>query len=233
VAIVIDDCGSSYQGNRGFIDYPGQLTLAILPHLPYSRRVAAEARAAGKQVILHLPMQNLGGVDPGPGTLEVGMPPDLLQKTLAQDLEAVPGIVGVNNHEGSRASADSRVMRAVLGEVAGRGLFYLDSRTTAATVAPDLAAEMGVPLLRRDVFLDNQDDLARILERLEDLGDIAERRGQAVGIGHPRPQTLRALQVGLPRLQERGIRLVPLGDLAPGRAQPAPPRASSSQRVPG
>lgn len=216
VAIVIDDCGNNYGRDRGFVESEHALTLAVLPHLPYTDRVAAEARARGKCVILHLPMETSSGKDPGPGTLRAEMGDDELARVARDDFEAVPGIVGFNNHEGSRGSADERLVAAALAEARERGLFVLDSRTTAATVLADEAADLGLPVRSRDVFLDNEDDVDRILAQLDRLQAVALERGTAVAIGHPRPATLEALRQGLPRLVQAGIGIVPLSDLMQG-----------------
>lgn len=216
VAIVIDDCGNNYGRDRGFVESEHALTLAVLPHLPATRQVAEEARARGKCVILHLPMETASGKDPGPGTLRPEMGDDELARVAREDFEAVPGIVGFNNHEGSRGSADARVVSAALDEARERGLFVLDSRTTTATVLAAEAADLGLPVRSRDVFLDNEDDVDRILAQLDRLREVASERGVAVAIGHPRPATLEALRRGLPRLVEAGIGIVPLSELMQG-----------------
>lgn len=216
VAIVIDDCGNNYGRDRGFVESEHALTLAVLPHLPYTDRVAAEAGARGKCVILHLPMETSSGKDPGPGTLRAEMGDDELARVARDDFEAVPGIVGFNNHEGSRGSADGRLVAAALAEARERGLFVLDSRTTTATVLAAEAADLGLPVRSRDVFLDNEDDVDRILAQLDRLQQVALERGTAVAIGHPRPATLEALRRGLPRLVQAGIGIVPLSDLMQG-----------------
>lgn len=211
VAIIIDDCGNSL--NTEFIELPAPITLAVLPHVPYAREVAERGAEAGKGVILHLPMESADQRDPGPGTLRVDMSPQELEEQLDRDLDSVPGIVGVNNHQGSLASADTRVMESVLREVGERGLFYLDSRTTDRSVAPELAAKAGVRLLSRDVFIDNVDSVDAIIQQLQEAERVAAERGTALAIGHPRENTLAALRRWLPQARDKGIELVLLSEL--------------------
>ena len=216
VSVVIDDCGQDLERERGFLELEGPLTLAVLPYLPDSRRVAEEASRRGLCLLLHLPMQASGTRWPGPGALLLDMGDDQLARAAREDFQAVPGIAGFNNHEGSVGSADPRLVGAALSEACSRGLFVLDSRTTAATLLASQAAQRGLPVLSRDVFLDNEDDPERILAQLDHLGDLALRRGHAVALGHPRPATLEALKRGLPQLRARGVRVVPLEELAQG-----------------
>ena len=218
-AVVIDDCGQSLDRDRPFLDLEEPLTLAVLPHLPASREVAAEARDRGRCVLLHLPMEGAGGRDPGPGALQAGMGDEELARVARADFEAVPGARGFNNHEGSQGTADARLVGVAVAEARSRGLFVLDSRTTAATLLAGEAARQGVPALSRDVFLDNDDDVDSIRRQLEVLAEVALRRGTAVALGHPRPATLEALRTGLPRLREAGVEVVPLEELVPGQGE--------------
>lgn len=223
VAVVIDDCGQDFERDSGFFELEAPLTLAVLPHLPDSRLVAEAASARGLCVLLHLPMEGSGGRDPGPGALRAGMGDEELQRTARGSFDAVPGIAGFNNHEGSLGSADPRLVGVALAEAEGRGLFVLDSRTTSGTVLAREAGLRGLPVRSRDVFLDNDDDVDRILAQIDRLRDVALSRGTAVALGHPRAATLEALRRGLPRLEEAGVQVVPLAELVQGRA----PRAQS------
>ncbi len=211
--MVIDDCGQNLERERGFLELDPCLTLAVLPHVPDSLSVAREASARGLCVLLHLPMEAAGGSDPGPGSLHLDMEDDELVQRAAAAFDAVPGIVGFNNHEGSLGTTRPRLVQVALREASARGLFVLDSRTSAATVLADEAARQGLPVRSRDLFLDNQDDEERILVQLDRLAAVALRKGTAVALGHPRPATLRALRRGLPRLREAGLELVPLAEL--------------------
>jgi polysaccharide deacetylase 2 family uncharacterized protein YibQ len=128
-------------------------------------------------------------------------------------LERVPGAVGLNNHMGSAVTADRKLMGAVVDELAGRGLYFLDSRTSAESVGFEVARGAGVPAARRDLFLDQTDDRAAIAEALANLAVIARSRGAAIGIAHPRRETLAALAAELPRLAAEGIEVVPVSFL--------------------
>ena len=191
------------------------MTLSVLPHVRYAAEIAREAAQAGKGVMLHLPMETLSGQYPGPGEVTTEMSDAQIVAQVEEDLAEVPLARGVNNHEGSKASADSRVMRDVIGVVAQHRLFFIDSRTTAATVAETTAVADGVPAASRDVFLDNRADVAYSEGQLLQAAAIARRRGSAIAIGHPHPTTLAAVQALLPQLEASGIRLVLAEDLTP------------------
>ncbi len=215
-AVVIDDCGQDPELERQFMGLDSGLTLAVLPHVPGSQDIAREASARGLCVLLHLPMQACGGADPGPGAILSDLEDAELARRARAAFESVPGIAGFNNHEGSLATTRPRLVRAALREAATRGLFVLDSRTSAATLLADEATRQGLPVRSRDVFLDNQDDEEQILEQLDRLASLALQRGSAVALGHPRPATLEALRQGLPRLRQAGLELVPLAALMAG-----------------
>jgi len=224
-SIVIDDCGQDYERERGFLELDAPLTLAVLPHLPDSRRLASEAATRGRSVLLHMPMEASGGADPGPGALRADMGDLELARTVRENFQAVPGVRGVNNHQGSLGTADLRLVRAVLQEASRQGAFVLDSRTSSATVLADEARAMGLRTRSRDLFLDNEDDVEQILLEMDRLAEHALRNGTAVALAHPRPATLQALRLGLPRLREAGVALVGLEELSesvPGRADPEP-----------
>lgn len=224
-SIVIDDCGQDYERERGFLELEAPLTLAVLPHLPDSRRLAREAAGRGRSVLLHMPMESSGGADPGPGALREDMGNEELAGRVRENFLAVPGVCGVNNHQGSHGTTDPRVVRAVLQEAARQGVFVLDSRTTSTTILAQEAQAMGLRTRSRDLFLDHEDDVDRILLEIDRLGDLALRHGTAVALAHPRPATLQALRVGLPRLREAGVTLVGLHELfqsAPVGGDPEP-----------
>jgi hypothetical protein len=224
-SIVIDDCGQHYERERGFLELEAPLTLAVLPHLPDSQRVAGEATGRGRGVLLHMPMESAGGGDPGPGALRADMGDDELADRVRENFLAVPGVCGINNHQGSQGTTDPRVVRAVLQEAARQGVFVLDSRTTPTTILAQEAQAMGLRTRSRDLFLDHEDDVDRILLEIDRLGELALRHGTAVALAHPRPATLQALRVGLPRLREAGVTLVGLQELvesAPVGGAPEP-----------
>jgi polysaccharide deacetylase 2 family uncharacterized protein YibQ len=214
LAIIIDDCGQWPDTERGFIALPAVLTMSVLPHVRYGAEIARAAEAAGKGVMLHLPMEPNSGVDPGPGEITTPMDDAAIAAQVRDDIAAVPLATGVNNHEGSRASADDRVMRDVAAVLAQHRLFFVDSRTSAATVAERDAGAAGVPTARRDVFLDDIADVDATTSQLRRAAEIAKTKGSAIAIGHPRPTTLLAVRALLPELARDGIALVLARDLA-------------------
>ncbi len=209
LALIIDDCGQWVQTERGFIALPVPLTLSVLPHVHATAEIAQEASAAGKGVMLHLPMEPLSGAYPGPGEVKVAMTDAQVAAQVEDDLAQVPLAAGVNNHEGSKASADPRVMGDVIDVLKTHGgLFFIDSRTNAASVGESLASAAGIPTASRDVFLDNKDDVAYSEAQLRAAAAIAKRTGSAIAIGHPRATTLEAVRALIPEFQSEGIQFV-------------------------
>lgn len=213
LALIIDDCGQWPETERGFIALPAPLTLSVLPHVRYGDTIAHDAVAAGKGVMLHLPMEPRAKIYPGPGEITVAMNDDAIEKQVDEDIADVPLATGVNNHEGSRATSDDRVMRDVSAVLAQHRLFFIDSRTSASSVGERDASEAGVPTARRDVFLDDVAELAATEEQLRRAAAIAKLHGSAIAIGHPRPTTLAAVRALVPELQREGIDFVLARDL--------------------
>ncbi len=210
LAILLDDAGQSFELVPRAAALPAAVGVAVLPFLPHSSDTAAEMHRTGHEVWLHLPMEPLNGsANPGAGVILVSMPEDEVRRTVRSALNSVPFIVGVNNHMGSRATADLRTMTWVMQEIAARGLRFIDSRTTVATVAEEAARAQGIPTGRRKVFLDNSSDPAAIRKQLDEAVYRARRDGGAIAIGHLHPPTLAVLERELPRLGGRGVTLVP------------------------
>jgi uncharacterized protein len=222
MAIVIDDVGYSLAGLNEFLALPFPLAFSVLPDLPHSREAGQLITAAGKELLVHLPMEPAGGMNPGPGAVLTSQSDEQIQQLLEASLAKLPQAVGLNNHMGSRATTDRRVMGVVLGFLRDRGLFFLDSRTTANTVGPEMAAELGVRLLERDVFLDNENSAAYIEGALAGGARTARLRGSAVLIGHVQNVELAGeLRRLLPGLADAGVRLVAPSVLAgEGRGRP-------------
>ncbi len=151
---------------------------------------------------------------PGPGVILRSQSEEEISQIVESDLDSVPGAAGVSNHMGSAATADKRVMRAVARVLARRGLFFVDSRTTGATVGREVAREEKVPAVSRRVFLDDVATEEAVAKALDELVTHARAEGSAVGLGHPYPATLAVLEKELPGLGERGVKLVPVGELA-------------------
>jgi polysaccharide deacetylase 2 family uncharacterized protein YibQ len=213
IAIVIDDCGQWLDTERAFLALPVPLTLSVLPHVRYTAQIAQEAAAAGKGVMLHLPMEPASRDTAGRGEITTAMTDAQVIAQTEDDLAQVPGAAGVNNHEGGKATADARVMRDVIGVVKAHGLFFIDSRTSAQTVAAQTARDAGVPQASRSVFLDDRADKAYTEQMLEAAVEAARRNGSAIAIGHPKPTTLAALQDELAKMQAEGARFVLASEL--------------------
>jgi uncharacterized protein len=209
LAIIIDDLGYDRAAADAVLALGFPLTVSVLPHLPLSGELAEEAQRRGDQVMLHLPMESeADGAKPEDIELRVGMSAAQVDATLAGMLETVPYAAGVNNHQGSRATADPALMQALMPALRQRGLFFVDSRTDAKTVAYDMAEHAGVPAASRKVFLDDVASRDTILKQLALAAHDAQRDGFTIAIGHPRPATIAALAEGVPPLEARGIHLV-------------------------
>lgn len=211
IVVVIDDVGLDRRRARQTVDLPGPLTLSYMAYAGDLTQQTQKARAKGHELMLHVPMEpSSSAINPGPNVLLSGMPEDELLKNIAWSLDQVSGYVGINNHMGSRFTSDRASMETVVGALKARGYLFLDSVTSGKTVAHDVAREGGIPYAVRNVFLDHKDDLAAIKTQLRRTEQIAKRTGVAIAIGHPRDNTIEALQEWLPNLEERGFQLVPI-----------------------
>lgn len=215
IAIIIDDVGHSLAQGRRLIALPVPVALAILPHTPASQRLAEEAGAAGKTVMLHQPMENGAGLSIGPGGLYVGTPRAELEQVLQGNLNSFMPIQGINNHMGSRLTAEREAMDWVMRVLRERGLFFIDSRTTSETQAAFAAEAAGVRHLSRDVFLDNQRTPQAIDAAFNRALVLARRQGSALIIGHPYAQTLDYLEQRLADdlLHSEGVEVVSVEEL--------------------
>ena len=208
LAIILDDLGSDRRAAQEIFDLPYPLTISVLPNHEHSQEIAQEAERRGYQVMLHLPMQALSAEKPEAQELRPGMPAGEVSKLVTQFLQDVPGAVGVNNHQGSEATSDPGLMGKLMPVLRGRHLFYIDSRTTAATVAYETAQSSRVPSAFRNVpFLDDVAEAGAVRKQLELALRGAREKGEAVAIGHPHPATLQALREVLPKAQSEGVRL--------------------------
>jgi hypothetical protein len=218
VAVLIDDLGYRWTEGVRAARLPGPVAVAILPHTTYAVALAREAQHRGKEIVLHIPMQAIEeGSEPGPGALELDQTRTEFGAMFAADLAAVPFARGVNNHMGSLLTRHPGHMRWLMEELRARGpLFFIDSYTTHLSVGLQLAREHDVPALKRDVFLDDEQDPESIERQWERLLALARVRGFALGIGHPHGTTLDVLERVLPLLQARGLQLVTLASLLDG-----------------
>ncbi|HEY6943986.1 MAG TPA: divergent polysaccharide deacetylase family protein [Candidatus Acidoferrum sp.] len=208
LAIVLDDLGNDPRAAEAIFELPYPLTISVLPNHEHSQDIAEEAERRGYQVMLHLPMQAVATEKPEAQELRPGMPASEVSKLVNQFLQDIPGAVGVNNHQGSEATSNPALMRELMPVLRDHHLFYIDSRTTAATVAYDTAQSSRVPSAFRNVpFLDDVTEVGAVRKQLELALRGAREKGEAVAIGHPHPATLQALREVLPNAQSEGVRL--------------------------
>jgi len=214
LAIILDDFGTDRSVADSVFALPYPLTLSFLPFHPNSREIAEEAHRRGYQIMLHLPMQSLGNEMPESQQLHSGMSPPQISEVVGAMLQNVPYVVGVNNHQGSLATTDGPLMADLMAILRERNLFFIDSRTTAATVAYDAAQNARVRCAFRNVpFLDDVEEVSAIRRQLQLALRDAQEKGQAIAIGHPHPETLRALSEFLPQAEAQGVHLVHASEL--------------------
>lgn len=214
LAIIIDDLGYDPAAASNVLALGQPLTLAVLPHLPYSASTAEEAHRRGYGVMLHLPMASANGEAKHEQIeLRPGMNPEETARTVSAMLETVPHASGVNNHQGSLATSDEALMVSLMAVLRDRGLFFIDSRTSTTTRAYQMARRAGVPAAFRNVFLDDVQTREATLRQLELAVEEAARNGHAIALGHPYPTTMEVLHEVLPQLPSRGIRLVFVSEL--------------------
>ncbi len=215
IALIIDDLGNVSSTGMRIANFDWPVVLAVLPHTPYAEEIAQTAHRSGKEVMLHLPLQAMpGSVSGGTGSIRLDTSRAQLNYILDADLNSVPFIVGVNNHMGSLITRHPGHMHWLMTELKSRGnLFFVDSYTSAASVALQLAREQGIPATRRDVFLDNEASAPAIDKEFQRLKKLARERGTAVGIGHPHLATISYLERELPKLREQGFQLVTISEL--------------------
>jgi polysaccharide deacetylase 2 family uncharacterized protein YibQ len=214
VAIIIDDLGYNRKTAEKFLELDAVLTFSVLPYSPFTKKIAKAANDKGMDVMLHLPMEPIEypAIHPGPGVLLMSMTADELIRQLNQDLDAVPEIKGVSSHMGSKMTTESDQMYQIFSVLKKRGLFFIDSRSTARTVGRASARLFKIPFAERDVFIDHKPNADFIRRQLKTLVRIAQKRGQAVGIAHPSKTTLKILRQELPELQKQ-VELVPVSQL--------------------
>lgn len=221
ITIILDDIGNNEDLGMRAIALPGAITYAVLPHTPFGDKLARAAHKAGKEVMLHAPMSNMAQHPLGEGGLTPQLSEEEFSASLRRSIDAVPHIRGVNNHMGSELTSAPLQMQWVMRELKARDLYFVDSLTTAKSVAAVTATEFDVPNLRRQVFLDNQATFENIDFEFRRLLQIARQNGSALGIGHPYPETLAYLEQALGTLEHQGIRLVPVSELLELKADQA------------
>lgn len=211
IAIIIDDVGNNHAEGLQAVDLPGPVACAFLPDTPFAADLARDAYTRGKEVMLHLPLESVDDRPLGPGGITLDDTEREFRKTVESDLKAIPHVMGVNNHMGSLMTRHPGAMGWLMSELRRHPqLFFVDSFTTAKSVALEAADEHALPSIRRDVFLDDVRRPGAIRDQLARLIDIARARGYALAIGHPYPETLAVLQEDLPAFAAMGIKLVPV-----------------------
>ncbi|MEQ8708409.1 MAG: divergent polysaccharide deacetylase family protein [Rhodospirillales bacterium] len=223
IAIVIDDVGLSGDRTRDVISLRAPVTIAFLSYAEDLPAKSAAARKAGHEVMVHVPMEPMAKEDPGPNALTTDLTAAEIRERLDWALGRFEGFVGFNNHMGSKFTSDRTVMTQVAAIAKQRGLLFLDSVTSARSVAWDVAREQGVPTARRDVFLDNDNAFEPILVQLGRLERVARRDGTAIAIGHPHEATLEALNQWLSDIEKRGFQLAPVSEIVRRRMAAATP----------
>ena len=220
IAIVLDDWGYNLVNLPGLYEIKRPITVSVLPNLKYSRQIARDAGKRGHEVLLHLPLESKGGRNAEPGTICCKMSDEEISERFKKALEGVPGVLGVNNHQGSKATENKHVMGIVLPQIKKERLFFLDSFTTSKSICPEICRQIGLRYAKRDVFLDSPAAKLKgkgledyIRQQLCQLSDEAINKGWAIGIGHDRKTTLKVIKDMAPRLEKKGVKFVRVSDI--------------------
>ena len=213
-SIIIDDVGNNLEHGEAVIKLPAALTIAILPKTTHAVKLARLAAKTDKEVMLHLPMQSVEHHQHGPGTLDLHMTRREFKRQLRSNLNSVPYVRGVNNHMGSLLTRHPGHMTWLMDELAKRGdLYFIDSKTTNKSIADRIAMEYRIPNLSRDFFLDPDHDKATLRHQFDRFIKKVNRRGYALAIAHPYPETIKFLKAHLSELKQSGITLIPVSKL--------------------
>ncbi|MDR3019643.1 MAG: divergent polysaccharide deacetylase family protein [Treponema sp.] len=214
LVFVIDDAGNNLKDLEAFLNIPYPLTIAVLPGLPNSAESARRIRAAGKEVILHQPMEAIGAQEPGPGAIYSWMDEEVIKEILLKNIKDIGPVAGINNHQGSKVTMNREAMEAIISFCVEQEIYFLDSRTTSETAAAIAAQALGVNIAQRDVFLDNEQN-RDVMQRYLNTGlSRAQRVGQAVMIGHTwSPELAPLLAEQFPTLIEEGYTIKTVSDI--------------------
>lgn len=213
LAIVIDDAGRDLDSQHIYEQMGIPLTLAVMPHQIHTRDAALSWRAHGLPVILHQPMESVSGIGMEPKVILTSMSDAAIRQMLRDSLSQLPEAIGINNHQGSKATIDARTMDIVMNELHHRGLFFFDSHTNSTTAADKAAKTYGVPYVRNDLFVDNSASVSDICAMIQEGADRAKKKGTYIIIGHCRPHTAEAFRQMVPKLKAQGIEFVYLSSL--------------------
>lgn len=214
LAVVIDDAGRDLESQHVYESLGIPLTLAVMPNQVHTRDAALSWHAHGLPVILHQPMESVSGIGMESKVILTSMGDEEIRSLLKSSLSQVPEAVGINNHQGSKATTDRHTMDVVMNELHHRRLFFFDSRTNSTTAADAAAASYGVPYVRNDLFVDNEADVAAISSMIREAAKRAQKYGTYVIIGHCRPKTAEAFRQMVPQLEKEGIQFVYVSSLA-------------------
>lgn len=213
LAIVIDDAGRDLDSQHIYEQMGIPLTLAVMPDQVHTRDAALSWRAHGLPVILHQPMESVSGIGMEPKVILTSMSDAAIRQMLRDSLSQLPEVIGINNHQGSKATIDARTMDIVMNELHHRGLFFFDSHTNSTTAADKAAKTYGVPYVRNDLFVDNSASVSDICAMIQEGADRAKKKGTYIIIGHCRPHTAEAFRQMVPKLKAQGIEFVYLSSL--------------------
>ena len=209
IALIIDDIGFNLRRAEQFLKTEIPITFSVLPRLCWSVESALALHAPGHEIMLHQPMEPFSTeVDPGPGAIFVDDRPECIHRVVAENIATLPNVVGVNNHMGSKYTQQPQKMGQALDVVKNRGLFFVDSLTTGHSAAYACARLMGMSTIRRDLFLDNQREVPSVIRQMKRLRARAQKHGSAIGIGHPRPDTVEGIMRFLDTPESRDVAFV-------------------------
>jgi hypothetical protein len=213
MALIVDDVGYDKKRALELLDLRRPMTIAIFPQLRHSRKIAQTAHGMGYEVMMHLPMEPDEKLRRNPGIITSEMSEGDLYSTMDDDFGSIPYVAGVNNHQGSKITRNPEAMASVMRYLAGKNVFFIDSRTASDSVAYKVGREFGLRVAENDLFLDNEKDVEYIKERIKLLIEEANRKGQAIGICHVHPATIQALREMFPVVDREGIELVYASEL--------------------
>ena len=213
IAIIIDDMGNQYQNGLDLVLLPYPLTLAFLPSRPHTKALSSLAKQYDKEIMLHSPMENQSGFALGFGGLNETMSEQEIKKTLALSFKAVPNMIGINNHMGSKLTRHPQIMKWVMESVKQHPYYFVDSRTSADSVAAKTAEAFNIPNLTRDVFLDHKQTRQFVQKQFLKLIKLAKKNGTAIAIAHPHKVTVDYLSWALPKLDQKGVRMATISAL--------------------
>ena len=233
VAIIIDDLGYKLKQDQRAINLPGQVTYAFLPHTPHLKELAETANTRGSDIMLHLPMQaTMETFYLGPGALTSDMTEQEFRQSVINSIHSIPHIKGVNNHMGSLITSQKNSMKWLMDELAQTDLYFVDSRTTAKTLAEKTANQYQIKNTRRNVFLDHELNRPAIEFQFDRLIALAKKNGSAVAIGHPFKETLDVLEEKIPQLEANGIHLISVSELIQQQKTPHKLQRNKWQNTP-